>query len=56
MYIVATDVNGTSWSTVETVDANHTLDHEISLAEVDGRPAIAYIHGGPGELWYAFRY
>jgi len=55
-YIAATDVNGSSWGTIETVDAVHNIGHELSLAEVDGRPAIAYMHNGPGELWYAYRY
>ena len=56
MYIAATDVDGNNWGAVETVDSTHSAGHVISMTEVGGRPAIAYTHNGPGELWFAYRY
>jgi hypothetical protein len=42
-YVESTDANGTSWGAVQDVDVSTVLDAAyVSLADINGRPGIAY--------------
>jgi hypothetical protein len=51
-YILAGNVQGTSWNTPVTVDAEGLTGGYTSLAVIDGYPAISYINGTDNELNY----
>jgi hypothetical protein len=51
-YVRATNAAGSSWGTPVTVDSGGDVGEYASLAEVDGRPAIAYYDHTNGHLKY----
>jgi len=55
MYVRALDAEGTAWGPAETVDAGGYTGYYTSLAEINGRPGISYVHYDTGRLKFAIR-
>jgi hypothetical protein len=52
MYVRALDVDGTAWGTPVQVNTSDSAGSNLSLAIVDGHPAIACIGYDSYDLWY----
>lgn len=48
--MIASDANGITWNTSQTLDATGTVGQYLSLKIINGNPAIAYYDNRNGDL------